>query len=127
LCSSSIIDRGSPTGDLHPISSCPCWAYTNPDLSTQEVETAYKDAKALATQTYTACGRDADWAAQAEHFVAAAATASLTPDENDGTKKAWRAAMQARMAKNCEMILNDEGGLANESENQYRLTEVFLS
>ncbi|MES9939352.1 MAG: hypothetical protein ABW104_13225 [Candidatus Thiodiazotropha sp. 6PLUC2] len=101
-------------------------AATNPDLSSQEVETAYKDAKALATQTYTACGRDADWAAQAEHFVAAAATASLTPDEADGTKGAWRAAMQARMAKNCEMILNDGGGLANESENQYRLAEAFL-
>lgn len=101
-------------------------AATNPDLPLQEVDAAYKAVKALATQTYTACGRDADWAAQAEHFVASAATASLSPEESNGTKGAWRAAMQARMAKNCEMILNDEGGVANESEKQYRLAEAFL-
>jgi hypothetical protein len=101
-------------------------AATTPDISSQEIEAAYKEVKAFATQTYTACGRDADWAAQAEHFVAAAASASLTPEETGTTKAAWRAAMQARMAKNCEMILNDEGGLANESEKQYQLAEDFL-
>ena len=26
-CSSSIIDHGYPTGDFHPVISCPCWAY----------------------------------------------------------------------------------------------------
>jgi hypothetical protein len=98
----------------------------NPDLSPQEIEAAYKEVKSFATQTYTACGRDADWAAQAEHFVAAAAAASLAPEEPDDNKSAWRAAMQARMAKNCEMILNNEGGLANESERQYELTEAFI-
>lgn len=34
--------------------------------------------------------------------------------------------MQARMAKNCEMILNDEGTIANESERQYQIAELFL-
>ena len=101
-------------------------AAVTPTLSQQEMEEAYKAVKAFATQTYTACGRDADWAAQAEHFVAAAATASLSPEDSGDAKTAWKAAMQARMAKNCEMILNDEGGLANESEKQYRLTEAFL-
>ncbi|MCG7872044.1 MAG: hypothetical protein N0C81_12645 [Candidatus Thiodiazotropha lotti] len=101
-------------------------AASNPDLHPQEIEAAYKDVKSFATQTYTACGRDADWAAQAEHFVAAAAAASLAPDEPDESKGAWRAAMQARMAKNCEMILNNEGGLANESEKQYELAEAFI-
>jgi len=99
------------------------------EISSQELEDVYKSVKAFATQTYTACGRDADWAAQAEHFVAAAAAASLAPDEQPGVKgnNAWRAAMQARMAKNCEMILNDEGGLDNEAEKQYRVAEEFLA
>lgn len=99
------------------------------EISPQELEEAYRSVKAFATQTYTACGRDADWAAQAEHFAAAAAAASLTPDEQPEVKgnNAWRAAMQARMAKNCEMILKDEGGLDNEAEKQYRLAAEFLS
>lgn len=25
----TIVDGGSPTEDLHPITSCPCWAYTS--------------------------------------------------------------------------------------------------
>ena len=99
-----------------------------PDSSAAELEEAYKSVKAFATQSYTACGSDADWAAQAEHFVAAAAAACLAPEERAGTtsKNAWKAAMQARMAKNCEMILNDAGEIANEAEQQYRIAEKFL-
>jgi hypothetical protein len=99
------------------------------DISSQELEETYKSVKAFATQSYTACGRDADWAAQAEHFVAAAATASLAPEDQAGEKgnNAWKAAMQARMAKNCEMILKDEGTIANEAEKQYALAEKFLA
>ena len=98
------------------------------DIPAQELEDVYKSVKAFATQTYTACGQDADWAAQAEHFVAAAAAASLATEEQAGTKgnNAWKSAMQARMAKNCEMILNDEGGVANEAEKQYEITGKFL-
>ncbi|MCU7918659.1 MAG: hypothetical protein KZQ95_09915 [Candidatus Thiodiazotropha sp. (ex Epidulcina cf. delphinae)] len=101
-------------------------AAATPDLSPAELEAAYRAVKTFATQTYTACGSDADWAAQAEHFVAAAAAASLSPDDQNSSKAAWKAAMQARMAKNCEMILNDEGMIANESERQYQMAELFL-
>ena len=99
------------------------------DISPQEQEEIYKSVKAFATQTYTACGQDADWAAQAEHFVAAAAAASLASEEQSGTtgNNAWKSAMQARMAKNCEMILNDEGGVANEAERQYEIAEKYLA
>jgi hypothetical protein len=99
------------------------------DCSPQNLETTYKMVKAFATQTYTACGSDADWAAQAEHFVAAAAAASLTPEEQTGptTNNAWRAAMQARMAKNCEMILKDDGGIDNEAEKQYQIAQDYLA
>ncbi|MES9827354.1 MAG: hypothetical protein ABW201_03735 [Candidatus Thiodiazotropha sp.] len=101
-------------------------AAIDPDISPAELEQIYKTVKAFATQTYTACGSDADWAAQAEHFVAAAAAASLSSDDQSGARGAWKAAMQARMAKNCEMILNDDGGIANESENQYQMVGRYL-
>ncbi|MEW7972538.1 MAG: hypothetical protein AB2810_16455 [Candidatus Thiodiazotropha endolucinida] len=101
-------------------------AAIDPDISQAELEQTYKTVKAFATQTYTACGSDADWAAQAEHFVAAAAAASLSSDDQSGARGAWKAAMQARMAKNCEMILNDDGGIANESEKQYQMTGRYL-
>ncbi|MCG7876312.1 MAG: hypothetical protein AB2669_14135 [Candidatus Thiodiazotropha endolucinida] len=96
------------------------------DISPAELEQIHKTVKAFATQTYTACGSDADWAAQAEHFVAAAAAASLSSDDQSGARGAWKAAMQARMAKNCEMILIDDGGIANESEKQYQMTGRYL-
>ena len=51
-----------------------------PDITDHEREDAYKAAKSISVQTYTSCGRDADWEAQAEHFVAAACTVALTPD-----------------------------------------------
>ncbi|MCG7951227.1 MAG: hypothetical protein N0C91_09845 [Candidatus Thiodiazotropha endolucinida] len=56
------------------------------DISPAELEQIHKTVKAFATQTYTACGSDADWAAQAEHFVAAAAAASLSSDDQSGAR-----------------------------------------
>ncbi len=98
------------------------------EIAPQELEETYKSVKAFATQSYTACGADADWAAQAEHFVAAAAAASLAPQETGAqSNNAWKAAMQARMAKNCEMILNDAGEVDNEAQKQYQIAEQFLS
>jgi hypothetical protein len=98
------------------------------EIPSQELAEAYKSVKAFATQSYTACGRDANWAAQAEHFVAAAAAACLAPQEADEkSNNAWKAAMQARMAKNCEMILNDAGEIDNEAQKQYQIAEQYLN
>ena len=101
---------------------------TNPDRYETALEGAYHEARAFSVNSYTACGRDADWLAQAEHFVAAAATACLLPaDQLGGTDNlAWRAAMQARMAKNCEMIDSGEGALDNEATRQYAIVCKFL-
>lgn len=103
-------------------------AAAKPEISTQELEAAYKSVKAFAIQSYTACGQDADWTAQAEHFVAAAAAACLTPLEQTGgnSSNAWKCAMQTRMAKNCEMIRKDAGEIDNEAEKQYRIAEEYL-
>ena len=92
-----------------------------------EREDAYQTAKSITVQTYTACGRDTDWAAQAEHFVAAACVAALTPDglATGSTNLAWKAAIQARMANNCLMMENDDAAQDNEAQRQYRITEKF--
>jgi len=95
----------------------------DPQASPDEMTDAFKAARSIAVDTYTACGRDADWMAQAEHFVAAACVAALTPDDQigQGTNPAWKAAMQARMAKNCEMIESGEGAVDNEAQRQYAI------
>jgi len=92
-----------------------------------EREDAYQTAKSITVQTYTACGRDTDWAAQAEHFVAAACVAALTPDSSvtGSANLAWKAAIQARMANNCLMMENDDAAQDNEAQRQYKITEKF--
>ena len=97
-----------------------------PSVSALEVEEAYKTAKAISTATFTACGRDADWMAQAEHFSAAALQAALAPADQlpgKGTA-AWKAAMQARMARNCAMIETGQGSADSESQRQYKIAQA---
>jgi hypothetical protein len=99
-----------------------------PEATAPELEDAYRAAKAWATKTYTDCGKDTDWLAQADHFVAAAVAATLTPDSllPEKTNRAWKAAMQARMANNCELVEGDEGARTDEVQRQYRIAEDFL-
>jgi hypothetical protein len=95
-------------------------------VSAPEIEEAYKTAKAISTATFTACGRDADWMAQAEHFAAAALQAALAPADQlpgKGTA-AWKAAMHARMARNCAMIETGQGSADSESTRQYKIAQA---
>jgi hypothetical protein len=102
-------------------------AATNEAAVSQELEEAFRNAKAVSVKTYTDCGKDTDWLAQAAHFVAAAATAALSPAQQKGDNPAWKAAMQARMARNCEMIERQDGEDSGESETQYKLTQDFIA
>jgi len=88
---------------------------------------AFKSARSIAGDTSTACGQDTGWTAQAEHFVAAACLAALTPEDQigKGTNPAWKAAMQARMAKSCEMIETADGAVDNEAQRQYAIASAF--
>lgn len=99
-----------------------------PDISESELEESYKAAKSITVQTYTSCGKDTDWAAQAEHFVAMAYAVVLTPKAQipEKTNIAWKAAIQARMAKNCAMIESDQGDVQNEAVKQYEIADEFL-
>ena len=98
------------------------------DSSDAEVEDAYAAAKSYARKTYTACGTDAHWLEQADHFVAAAAAAALMSAEmaDESYNRAWKAAIQARMAKNCEMMEREEGEVDNEAQRQYQIAADFL-
>jgi hypothetical protein len=89
----------------------------------------FKGVRSLSTQTYTACGGDACWPEQAAHFVATAAKACLTPEDQMGIQSnlAWKTAIQTRLANNCEMIENDAGETNSEAQKQYALTEKFFS
>ena len=72
--------------------------------------------------------RAPDWLAQADHFVAASAAAALMPPSQlpEKTNPAWKAAVQARMAKNCEMMEEEEGEAESEAERQYRIANDSL-
>jgi hypothetical protein len=94
--------------------------------SPAELEDAYRAAKGYATKTYTDCGKDTDWLAQADHFVAAAVAAALTPEGDERLNRAWKAAVQARMAVNCAQMDDEKGELEGEAERQYRIAEAFL-
>ncbi len=94
-----------------------------------ELADAFTAAKSYARRTYTACGTDAHWLEQADHFVAAAAAAALLPEEQcpEAYNRAWKAAIQARMAKNCEMMEREEGEVDNEAQRQYRIAAAFIT
>jgi hypothetical protein len=96
------------------------------EASPAELEDAFRAAKGYATKTYTDCGKDTDWLAQADHFVAAAVAAALTPDSVGRQNRAWKAAVQARMAINCAQMEDDQPDLDGEPERQYRIAEVYL-
>ena len=102
--------------------------HSNSVFDNSDSDEIYKSIKSLAVNTYTACGGDADWPAQAAHFVATAAKACLTPLEHLGHKNnlAWKCAMQTRMAKNCEMIESDSSTIDNEAQKQYAIVDNFL-
>ncbi|KAA6187788.1 hypothetical protein F2Q65_00660 [Thiohalocapsa marina] len=100
-----------------------------PQASADELEDAYRGAKAWATKTYTDCGKDTDWLAQADHFVAAAAAAALAPEQllTERTNRAWKAAMQARMANNCELVEGSDDAHTDEVQRQYAIAREFMA
>ncbi|MCO6413821.1 MAG: hypothetical protein J5I92_13865 [Thiogranum sp.] len=100
----------------------------NPEATSAELAEAFNAAKSAAIESYTLCGRDADWLQQASHFVAAAAAACLTPSEQAGQSNdlAWNTAMNARMAAMCANIARGAQDDHAEAENQYRMLDEFL-
>jgi hypothetical protein len=100
----------------------------NDIASAAELAESFNSAKSAAIESYTLCGREADWLKQASHFVAAAAAACLAPAEQSekGAGLAWTTAMNARMAAMCANIARGRDDDNSEAEKQYRMLERFL-
>jgi hypothetical protein len=101
-------------------------AARRPDITEVELAAMYQAAKTASVESYTQCGRETDWTAQAGHFVCKAALNCVRP-ASAGEHLAWDAAMEARMARTCATIAGGEGTETREAELQYRILEAFLS
>lgn len=91
-----------------------------------ELTGAYQAANSARVESFTQCGKETDWSAQAGHFVAKAAVACVRP-AGGGDSLAWEAAMQARMARTCETVATGEGTENDEAAEQYRILTAFLN
>ena len=97
-----------------------------PDISDAELTVVSQAANTARVESFTQCGRETDWTAQAGHFVAKAAVACVKPAEA-GDNLAWDAAMQARMARTCQTVAEGTGTENREAEEQYRILDAFLN
>ncbi len=91
-----------------------------------ELAAAYREANSARVELFTQCGKEADWPAQAGHFVAKAALCCVKPDQ-PGSNLAWEAAMAARLARTCETVAEGAGTENREAENQYRILYDLLN
>ncbi|OYY94718.1 MAG: hypothetical protein B7Y41_03860 [Hydrogenophilales bacterium 28-61-23] len=96
------------------------------DITDAELSVLSQAANSARVESFTQCGKETEWSAQAGHFVAKAAVACVKPAEA-GNNLAWDAAMQARMARTCETIATGEGTENREAGEQYRILEAFLN
>lgn len=101
-------------------------AAKRPDITEAELTVVYQAAKTASVETFTQCGKEADWRNQASHFVAEAALACVSPPDR-AANLAWTVAMNARMARTCETIANGQGTENREAEQQYCILSEFLN
>jgi hypothetical protein len=97
-----------------------------PEISDAELTVVSSAANTARVESFTQCGKETDWAAQAGLFVAKAAVACVGAPAPGGNL-AWDAAMQARMARTCQSVATGEGTENREAEEQYRILEAFLN
>ena len=95
-------------------------------IADAELALASQAANSARVESFTRCGKETDWSAQAGHFVARAAVACVKPAAA-GDNLAWEAAMQARMARTCQTVADGAGTDNREAEEQYRILEAFLN
>jgi hypothetical protein len=100
-------------------------AAKRPDITDPELAAMYQAAKTASVESFTQCGHETDWAAQAGHFVSKAAMACVQTAESSANL-AWDAAMGARLARTCSAIASGEGTETREIEAQYRILDAYL-
>lgn len=95
------------------------------DITAEELVLVAHSAHSARVESYTQCGHDSGWSPAAGHFVARAAECCVRA-ATKGEPVAWEAAMQARLARTCQMVAQGEGTDNDESAAQYQLLETFL-
>ena len=95
-------------------------------ITDAELALAAQAANSARVESFTQCGKEADWTAQAGHFVAKAALACVKPAEAGGNL-AWDAAMQARLARTFQTVADGAGTDNREAEAQYHILDAFLT
>jgi hypothetical protein len=95
-------------------------------ITDAELALAAQAANSARVESFTQCGKETDWTAQAGHFVAKAAVACVKPAA-DGSSLAWEAAMQARLARTFQTVADGAGTDNREAEAQYRILDAFLN
>ncbi len=91
-----------------------------------ELAAAHQSANTARVESFTRCGKETDWSAQAGHFVAKSVVACARPAV-EGDNLAWEAAMSARMARTCETVADGRGTENSEAQEQYRILGAFLN
>jgi hypothetical protein len=100
-------------------------AAREPNIADEALDFARRSIKAASLEAHTRCGADGEWAEQAGYFVARAAEACLEP-EGRSRSPAWKAAMNARMARTCLAADSDEDTHDSESRAQYQILTRYL-
>ncbi len=95
------------------------------DITAQELVLVAHSAHSARVESYTQCGHDSGWGPAAGHFVARAAECCVRAAA-EGEPVAWEAAMQARLARTCQMVAQGEGTDNDESDAQRQILETFL-
>ncbi len=95
------------------------------DITAEELALVAHSAHSARVESYTQCGRDSGWAPAAGHFVARSAECCVRAAA-EGEPVAWEAAMQARLARTCQMVAQGEGTDNDESQAQHQILETFL-
>jgi hypothetical protein len=94
------------------------------DISDAELTVVSAAANTARVESFTQCGKETDWTAQAGHFVAKAAVACVRAADDT---LAWDAAMQSRMARTCQTVADGAGTENREAEEQYRILDAYLN
>lgn len=100
-------------------------AAREPKIVDEALDLARRSIKAASLEAHTRCGADGEWTEQAGYFVSRAAEACLEP-EGRSRSPAWKAAMNARMARTCLAADSEEDTHDSESRAQYQILTRYL-
>ena len=96
------------------------------DANNEELLGALAIAKSVAIDTHARCGSEGNWTEQAGYFVARAAIAAVSPENQcKHGGPAWAAAMSSRMAQ-MSILIDSEDPPVDDNNWQYQILTEYL-